>query len=456
MRPYLINLDRRTDRLESATREFASKTDLHPERWRAVDGSLQPLPPGWTAGHGALGCSLSHRGLLRHLLDQGVEEAAMVFEDDVVFDRRFREKWPAFLAKVPADWDAIFIGGQHETHPTPVCPGVVKCHRTGRTHAYVLRGRYMRYVLDGWDQHRGHIDHWWRENQSTWNVYAPEVFLCGQGASRSDINNRPQRERWWTVGPRSRPVKERVPREDRPYPRKVRGPRVEPSTTASHFGDLGDTIYALPIMRRLGISDLVLYPGPGRVREPYTADKVERVASFFQGQPLRVRYQERPEGVVLDQWRRRYQRRMNLSDMVASYFHVQPWPHDQPWAVVDEPRKVAKYVLHRSPRYHGDGTFPWKEIVERVGKEAVFVGSVDEHVAFCGAFGDVPYFETPTLLDLARTLAGAEWFVGNQSTPRAVAESLKKNVWVEECTRTPNTRFARSGAHYATTFPTSF
>jgi hypothetical protein len=65
-----------------------------------------------------------------------------------------------------------------------------------------------------------------------------------------------------------------------------------------------------------------------------------------------------------------------------------------------------------------------------------------------GIVPQVPYHPTPTLLDLARVLAGADLFIGNQSAPRALAESLKVPVWVEEDKRIPDTKFLRTDAWY--------
>jgi hypothetical protein len=220
----------------------------------------------------------------------------------------------------------------------------------------------------------------------------------------------------------------------------------------SHAGDLGDLLYHLPAIRRLCCdvpSELVLYP-TNIVREAWTPAKVERVRSFLELQPYieRVRYADRPEGVVMDGWRRRhYPRGLNLVDMATTWARVPHWDVRTPWAVVDRPVRVAKYVFHRSPRYNTE-TFPWGEIVREYGPEAVFIGGPEEHAAFTERFGPVTYHPTETLLDLARVISACELFCGGQSAPRALAEALKVPVWVEEDPRIPNTRFARPNARY--------
>lgn len=225
--------------------------------------------------------------------------------------------------------------------------------------------------------------------------------------------------------------------------------------TLSHGGDLGDTIYALPTIRQLVKYDetgdrahLILYAAHGRVREPWSPTKVERVRDFFQLQPYiaSVAFSRRASGTNLDMWRTKYDGALNLADMVSRAFKVADWVSSEPWAFVDNLDSVAPVVFHRSPRYHG--AFCWSELVERYRGNSVFVGSEAEYTAFTADNGFVPYFPTPTLLTLARVIAGCGLFVGNQSAPRAIAEALKVPVWVEECLNTPNTRFTRPDAGY--------
>lgn len=202
----------------------------------------------------------------------------------------------------------------------------------------------------------------------------------------------------------------------------------------------------------MGGGELWLTPSVNMVREPWTAEKLLKVISFFEAQPYltQVKFGAAPEDAVnLDKWRTTYRRRVNLSDHCARHFNVQPWDWAKPWCVVDcyDDETHGKVVIHRSPRYHSRD-FPWADVVDNTEGNAVFVGSPDEHEAFCCQFGHVPHYHTPTLLALARAIAGCRLFVGNQSTPRALAESLKRRVYVEEDRHSQNTNFRREGAWY--------
>jgi hypothetical protein len=206
--------------------------------------------------------------------------------------------------------------------------------------------------------------------------------------------------------------------------------------TYSHSGDLGDLLASLCTLRQMCSEiDLVLPRSEGLVREAWTPAKVERVKSFLEMQPYikAVRYADAPEGENLDVWRKKYRRGINLSDIFADAFGVPRWDRTVPWCEVDYPVQVAKVVLHRSPRYHGRGErFPWREVVRRYKGNVVMVGSVEEHAEFTKVYGEVPYHETPTLLDLSRVIAGSELMCCNQSSPGMLCESLKKPRWLEQ------------------------
>jgi hypothetical protein len=80
------------------------------------------------------------------------------------------------------------------------------------------------------------------------------------------------------------------------------------------------------------------------------------------------------------------------------------------------------------------------------------VGTEGEAAIFqtlAGSVGKfVPWVKTPTLLDLARVVAGCGVLIGNQSTPMALALGMGKNV-IQECWQgNPNCLFRRTNAIY--------
>lgn len=116
MRVCYLNLQRRPDRNAQFLRWNASVAEL--ERIEAVDGTRlgteelvregvieRPLKH-CTAG--ALGCAASHK----RMWERSVAEQAVVTvaEDDAVLNRRFAEKAPALLGRLPPDWDIVLWG----------------------------------------------------------------------------------------------------------------------------------------------------------------------------------------------------------------------------------------------------------------------------------------------------------------------------------------------------------
>lgn len=210
-------------------------------------------------------------------------------------------------------------------------------------------------------------------------------------------------------------------------------------TTVSFAGDLGDTLYLLASLPKLGGPfDLVLYPAPGMVREPFFPEKVQRLKTFFELQPCikQVRYSDQPEGRNLDGWRKgKWGRNRILADMMAQHLGLPDPDRHTPWLRVDRPNRVAPVVVHRSPRYRDRSRFPWRKIVEHYGAtNMIVVGSPDEFDQLnhdCG--GGLQYHRTDDLLALARVIAGAELFIGNQSAPFALALGLGVNqIWLQQ------------------------
>lgn len=190
---FLINLDRRPDRLETATVQL-NRHGIPFARWGAADGSKLPMPLDYTAGAGALGCRESHVAILRHALDNNIDFLT-VFEDDVVLVDKFRPKLQAFMSAAPEHWRCLFLGGQHMKPPINI-GAVLAPGSFHRTHAYTVRTSYIAELYYLFTSCTGHIDHCWGRNQGK-GVYAPHDWLCAQGASKSDINGRTLTERWW-------------------------------------------------------------------------------------------------------------------------------------------------------------------------------------------------------------------------------------------------------------------
>ena len=119
---YVINLDRRADRLE---RLWSNSPELQGrvERWPAVEGRSLKLTPAiqrllapndffWKKA--VAGCALSHLGLWWKLAnDHSDIKNYLILEDDVKFRRGWEQEWKDAVeaGNVPDDYDIIYLGG---------------------------------------------------------------------------------------------------------------------------------------------------------------------------------------------------------------------------------------------------------------------------------------------------------------------------------------------------------
>jgi hypothetical protein len=105
--------------------------------------------------------------------------------------------------------------------------------------------------------------------------------------------------------------------------------------------------------------------------------------------------------------------------------------------------------VNRTARYQ-NLNFNWTRFIEKFHKVMVFVGTEQEYELFSG-FAPAckfDYYPTANALDLARVIAGARWFAGNQSLALAIAHGLYKSVVVEEWGLNANCRIERPNAVY--------
>jgi hypothetical protein len=222
--------------------------------------------------------------------------------------------------------------------------------------------------------------------------------------------------------------------------------------TFKHSGSIGDVLYALAAVRALGggvfkfdrysgawwwgvygdpvaqawrlldrqpYLDLVDWLAPG---EPYDYN-LDCFREVFAGETWT------PSGIHLG---RCHGMPLGLSNAA--------WA--EPWLMNVEPKRIARVVLQRTARYRSP-YFRWEAFLADHKGEVAFVGMPAEHADFVRRFGYVPHYPTEDLYDVARVVAGCELYAGNQSSPFAIAEGLKKPALLELWPFLPNCLFDR-------------
>lgn len=142
---FLINLDRRPERLIAACNELAAHgiTDLL--RYPAIDGKEIKYKGRLNAGQ--IGCTLSHLGIIKYAKEQGME-SIFIFEDDVTIADDFNAVMTSALAELPEHWDMIYAGGNNLKGTQPYSDHLVRLTGTLTTHAYAVHSRFYDTIIN--------------------------------------------------------------------------------------------------------------------------------------------------------------------------------------------------------------------------------------------------------------------------------------------------------------------
>lgn len=104
---YLINLDRRTDRIEECD-EILGKVNVTYERFSAIDGSTLVPNPKYKLTPNELGCLSSHLAILKEAKSLNLD-SVLVLEDDVELCSDFIDKIDDYMNQLPDDWQWLYF-----------------------------------------------------------------------------------------------------------------------------------------------------------------------------------------------------------------------------------------------------------------------------------------------------------------------------------------------------------
>ena len=112
METYVINLNRRIDRLKIFTNK-ANKYEIDFKRIEAIDGKLIDSKKFWKIKYdgrymkrGEIACYLSHY----KIYEKSKADVTLIFEDDADISIDFEDHLKDILTKLPKDWDILFLG----------------------------------------------------------------------------------------------------------------------------------------------------------------------------------------------------------------------------------------------------------------------------------------------------------------------------------------------------------
>ena len=233
-----------------------------------------------------------------------------------------------------------------------------------------------------------------------------------------------------------------------------------------HSGCLGDVIYSLPVIQRLGAGELQLVEGgvpaairkynngpvPAAYEEKLSQKEIYMLTPLLEEQPYITKVSvasesDRAPDVDLDEFRGTVGQSFtgNFLETYFKTFNIPYTPDDiiTPWLSVSTPKRVAKFVISRTLRYRSNktSTIPtWIKLLRdnNVIADCVFVGLADEHKDFEETFNvTVPHYQITNFLDMAEVIAGADAFLGNQTFAYGIAQGLGKTTALETLTWRP-------------------
>lgn len=177
MKTYIINLERRKDRMQDVQSPFEY------EIFKATEGSIFDFEPSKRM-RGHLGCWDSHKRLMEKI--QGENNGmTLVLEDDFKFvDFNIDQ----YLKELPENWDLLYLGGINQDAPEPYSEKLDHAKNILQTHAYIVRDKFVPTLLNILSNHRWKVDIVFSEALKRGNCFICNPPLVIQKESKSDIS----------------------------------------------------------------------------------------------------------------------------------------------------------------------------------------------------------------------------------------------------------------------------
>jgi hypothetical protein len=182
-RVVVINLDRRTDRLEEFDSQ-AQSIGLSYERHSAYDAEGKVDSNGFPL-RGIVACTQSHLDIMQKAVDDGVEKL-FIFEDDASFIEGFNEKLEKVWKQLPEDWE-VFYGGLWLHQFKPYSEDLVIPVDSYSAHAYGMNRSALLEIYRS-VQGRTHIDLELSVLNSRLKAYCAKPALVYQRPGYSDLD----------------------------------------------------------------------------------------------------------------------------------------------------------------------------------------------------------------------------------------------------------------------------
>lgn len=190
---FLVNLKRRTDRLENFTNQVNNFDLGEFEVFPAYDGKeLNMSEYNTFLSPGQLGLVLSNLDIINEAIKNNYEKI-IIIEDDCVFENDI-VNFEKYFEQLPKNWDMFYMGGNHNTHvgskpPVMVSDNMLKLHNTYSTHFVAIRNTTFEHIKIILSKLNRPLDVSYVMLQKIFNVYCFHPILAKQLVDFSDIEN---------------------------------------------------------------------------------------------------------------------------------------------------------------------------------------------------------------------------------------------------------------------------
>jgi GR25 family glycosyltransferase involved in LPS biosynthesis len=183
---FIINLERRPDRLEKVISNLDRINLSKYEIFTAVDG-YSIGQTGWE------GLRQTYIKIFNIIKNSGCNNFLLI-EDDCEFNDNFQEEVEIYLREIPSDYDLIYFGGNHFSKPEhrfeKINSHVIRTYSTVTTHCIGFSTKNFGIIYDKITNEKDHVDLILAKLQNELNTYSSIKNLTTQTPSHSDIENR--------------------------------------------------------------------------------------------------------------------------------------------------------------------------------------------------------------------------------------------------------------------------
>lgn len=175
---YLINLDRRVDRLSQTLEEFEKVGIVDYQRVSGIEHS-----------NPAIGCHLSHALVFSDALINGYDRI-LIFEDDVEFFPQAVYTLEESLKELNPEWDMLYLGANLDIFPAyQISKHTAKLIGAFSTHAHAIRRKMFKTLYDiNVREDTKHNDVTYSQDiHPNYKCYMSIPLIAGQRDSYSDI-----------------------------------------------------------------------------------------------------------------------------------------------------------------------------------------------------------------------------------------------------------------------------